>query len=111
MYRKQMKSIHLIQYDPDPELRPKLIAPDSQTYKSGYWWITIEQANSFKNGNIYFHQEQKSPSFLGGVIKDCWVEQYKGQDRVVFKFESSSSHEGILPKNPDGWNRWMNVEE
>ncbi|MGA2030327.1 MAG: hypothetical protein ABSG87_09680 [Verrucomicrobiota bacterium] len=106
-----MKSIHLIQYESDSELRPKPIAPDSQTYKSGYWSIPIELANSLKGGNIYFHKKQKSPSFLGGLIKDCWIEQYRRQDRVVFKFESSSTHEGIFPKNPDGWDRWMNVEE
>jgi hypothetical protein len=109
--KNKMKSIHLIQYDRDPELQPKPIAPGSQTYESGFWSFTIEQANTFKYGNIYFHRKQKSPSFLGGVIKDCWIEQYQGQDRVVFKFESSSSHEGILPKNPDGWDRWMNLEE
>jgi hypothetical protein len=106
-----MKAIHLIQYQDNPELRPKLIAPDSQTYESGFWSFTIEQANAFKGGNIYFHQTQTSPSFLGGVIKYCKVQQYHAQNRVVFIFEALASHEGILPKNPDGWDRWMNLEE
>ena|ERR1017187_4806357 len=105
-----MKSIHLIQYD--PELRPKPIAPGSQTHESGFWLFTIEQANTFKDGNIYFHETQRSPSFFGGVIKDCWVQQGgKWNGRIVFKFDALDSHKGILPKNPDGWDRWMNVEE
>jgi len=108
----KMKSIHLIQYDRDLELRPKPIAPGSQTYESGFWAFTIELANSFKNGNIYFHLDQESPSHLGGVIKDCWVQQGgKWKGRVVFKFEALDSHKGILPKNPGGWDRWMNLEE
>ena len=107
-----MKAIHLIQNN--PELRPKPITPGSQTYESGFWAFTIEQANTFKDGNIYFHETQRSPSFFGGVIKDCWVQQYNGQDRVVFKFEALASHKGMRPKNPDGWEggNWViNFEE
>lgn len=107
-----MKAIHLIQYQDNPELRPKLIAPDSQTYESGFWALPIQQAKSFIGGNIFFHEKQTSPSVFGGVIKDCWIQQDgKWKDRVVFKFEALASHEGILPKNPDGWDRWVNLEE
>jgi len=107
-----MKAIHLIQNN--PELRPKPVAPGSQTYESGFWWLSIERAKSFKGENIFFYDNKLSESFFGGVIKDCWVQQYNGQDRVVFKFEASASHKGIRPKNPEGWEggNWViNFEE
>ena len=91
-----MKAIHLIQNN--PELRPKPITPGSQTYESGFWWLPIERAKSF----------------IGGGIKDCWVQQYNGQDRVVFKFEALASYKGMRPTNPDGWEggNWViNFEE
>ncbi len=105
-----MKAIHVIQKD--AELLPKPIKPKSQTYESGFWAIPIERAKKFIGGNIFFHEKQISPSFFGGVIKDCWVQQdgeWKG--RVVFKFDASGSLRGKRPKNPDGWNWVMNFEE
>ena len=107
-----MKAIHLIQNN--PELRPKPVAPGSQTYESGFWWLSIERAKSFKGENIFFYDNKLSESFFGGVIKDCWVQQYNGQDRVVFKIEASAYHKGIRPKNPEGWEggNWViNFEE
>jgi hypothetical protein len=105
-----VKTIHLIQKD--TELLPKPVVTGSQTYESGFWMLSIEQAESFIGGNIYFHEKQLSPSFFGGLIKSCWVQQDgKWKDRVVFKFEASASHKGIRPKNPEGWNWVMNFEE
>jgi hypothetical protein len=107
-----MKAIHLIQNN--PELRPKPITPGSQTYESGFWWLPIERAKSFKGEGIFFYENQLSESFFGGVIEDCWVQQYNGQDRVVFKFEALASYKGMRPTNPDGWEggNWViNFEE
>jgi hypothetical protein len=107
-----MKALHLIQNI--PELRPKLIAPGSQIYESGFWWLPIKRAKSFIGENIFFYDNQLAESFFGGVIKDCWVENYNGQDRVVFKFEALASHKGKRPANPEGWNdeNWViNFEE
>jgi hypothetical protein len=105
-----VKAIHLIQNN--SELLPKPVAPGSQTFESGFWALPIEKAKAFIGGSIFFHERQISPSFFGGIIKDCWVQQdgeWKG--RVVFKFDASASHKGIRPKNPDGWNWVMNFDE
>ena len=107
-----MKAIHLIQNNPG--LRPKPITHGSQIYESGYWWLPIERATSFIGENIFFYDNQLSESFFGGVIKDCWVQEYNGQDRVVFKFEVLASHKGKRPANPKGWDggNWViNLEE
>jgi hypothetical protein len=107
-----MKALHLIQNN--PELRPKPIAPGSQIYESGFWWLPIERAKLFIDGNIFFYDNKLSESFFGGVIKDCWVQKYNEQDRVIFKFEALASHKGKRPANPEGWDdgNWViNFEE
>ena len=107
-----MKAIHLIQYN--PALVPKPIAPGSQLYESGFWWLPIKRAETFIGGDIFFYENKKSKSFFGGVIKDCRVQEYEGQDRVVFKFEALLSHKGKRPANPEGWDdgNWViNFEE
>jgi hypothetical protein len=105
-----MKAIHLIQNN--PELPPKPISPGSQTYESGFWALPIEQAKSLIGGNIFLHETQLSPSFFGGAIKDCWLQQAgEWKNRVVFKFDALASHKGIRPINPEGWNWVMNFEE
>ena len=105
-----MKTIHLIQYDVD--LRPKPITPGSLIFESGFWKLPVKRAKSLIGGDIYFHEKQISPSFLGGIIKDCRVQREgKWKSRIIFKFEASLSHEGIYPKNPQGWSRVMNFED
>jgi hypothetical protein len=104
-----VKAIHLIQKDSN--LLPKPSAPGSHIFESGFWYIDLEKAKKLIGKDIYFHEKQISPSFFGGVIKDCRVEQYEGQARVVFQFEVKVSHRGIRPQNPDGWNRVMNFDE
>jgi hypothetical protein len=104
-----VKAIHLIQKD--AKLLPKPVTPGSQIYESGFWWLPIEQAKSFIGGDIYFHEKQKALSFFGGIIQDCWIQQYDGQDRIVFKFEALVSHKGIRPQNPQAWNWEMNIAE
>ena len=104
-----MKSIHLIQKD--NALLPKPIAPGSPIFESGFWHIDIEKAKTLLGKDIYFHEKQISPSFFGGIIKDCRVEQYEGQNRVVFQFEAKASHRGVRPTNLDGWNWVMNFDE
>jgi hypothetical protein len=96
-----MKAIHLIQNN--SELCPKPITPGSQTYESGFWWLPIERARFFIDGDIFFYENKRSESFFGGVIKNCHNEQHNGQDRVVFTFEALPSYKGKRPANPEGW--------
>jgi hypothetical protein len=105
-----VKAIHLIQKDEN--LLPKPVAPGSQTFESGFWALSIKQAKAFIGENIFFHEKQISPSFFGGVIKDCWLQEGgEWNGRVVFKFDALASHKGIRPKNPEGWNWVMNFDE
>ena len=105
-----MKAIHLIQSD--AKLAPKPVAPGSHLFESGFWSLSIKQAESLIGGNIFFHEKQLSPSFFGGVITSYRVQQGgEWHGRVIFKFGSLVSHKGIRPKNPQGWNWVMNFEE
>jgi hypothetical protein len=105
-----VKAIHLIQKD--PKLLPKPISPGSKIFESGFWKLRIEQTKSLINGDIYFHQKQKEPSFFGGIIKDCRVQtDGEWEGRVIFTFEASSSHRGKRPQKGGGWDWEMNVQD
>jgi hypothetical protein len=105
-----MKAIRLIQKD--PELLPRPVTPGSQIYESGFWYLPIEQAESLIGCDIFFHEKQKSPSFFGGVIKSCKIQQgSKWEGRVIFEFEALTSHKGKRPKTSEGWNWEMKLED
>jgi hypothetical protein len=92
------RKIHLIE-------KRNLIKPiGNNVYESKYWDVSIQQADELIGGDIYFHRKQKEPSFYGGKIIGYRIHEEEGEfkGRIIFHFEYSHSHRGVLAGN-GGW--------
>src|SRR5437667_3644467 len=98
------KRIHLI------ERESLFIKIEGHVHESGYWGVGDETAQSLVGGDIYFHKKQKEESFFGGKIVGFRVHQDDDErhGRIIFRFEFSSAHRGVLAGN-GGWSNAMKI--
>ena len=102
-----MAAIHLIKNDPGlPQITP--IAQGSDIFRSGYWKIAEATANALIGGNIYFHKQQTTPSFFGGVIKRTEVDDGAYAGRIIFIFKYDQECTGITTPR-EGWSQEMKI--
>jgi hypothetical protein len=81
----------------------------TNTWETGYWRFTEEQAKSFERAHIYLHSAQAAPSHMGGIIRRySMVETGEWAGRVIFYFTKSDDYTGVIT-DPEGWNRWHKI--
>src|SRR5262245_42504654 len=86
---------HFLCYDIEPWV---LNDEAGWIYESGFWDITEAQANALRDGLIYFHEQGKPPSYLGGRVLDWRIdERPKGKKErgIVFKFQALRECRGV----------------
>ncbi len=104
-----MKAIHLIQKD--AKLAPSPVEKGSNIYESGYWSLTPGRAKEAIGAEIYFHESQASPSFFGGIIKDCRIKDDEPwKDRIIFKLEANREFKNV-ETDRSGWAMEMKMVE
>jgi hypothetical protein len=103
-----MAVIHLIKNDPGlPQITP--IEQGSDIFRSGYWKIAESTANALVGGKIFFHEQQATPSFFGGVIiKSTKMDHGEYEGRIVFIFKSDQACRGITTPH-NGWSQEMKI--
>jgi hypothetical protein len=99
-----MPRIHLI-------VRGASFKPVAGDVKESWCWkIPSRTAEALVGGDIYFHKNQKGPSFYGGKILSYRVhdsdEGYAPgcRGRVIFTFEYSRGHKNVLA-GEGGWSQ------
>jgi hypothetical protein len=81
---------------------------EGNLHESWCWEMTPQTAGSLVGGDIYFHLKQKEPSYFGGKILAYRVHDGSGGEhpdchgRVVFTFEYTREHKGVLA-GEGGW--------
>lgn len=68
---------------------------ESGTYRSGFWNITVDQAESLVGGWVYLHQTKATTSQFGGKIlsfEQVTVDGPAPAERIVFVL--TPSHDG-----------------
>jgi hypothetical protein len=99
-----MPKIHLIKKF-EAGLPPiKKVSGEENTFTSGFWTLSEETAQALINGEIYFHEKQREPSFYGGKIVSIELVQ----DKIVFKFIPSPDCKNIKTSQ-DGWSQEMKI--
>lgn len=106
-----MKAIHLIQNRQEIALMPKPKAPGSKEWTSGYWEITLEQAEELKEAEIFFHEKKAEPSFFGGIIKDYQIaDKPEWLGHIIFTFLPDPSFRGKIAGR-GGWTKDIKIVE
>jgi len=96
-----MNAIHLIQKD--SKLTPTPVDGSTGLYKSGFWKVSPQKAESLLGGKIYFHEKRATPSFFGGTIVDFYIQESDPwKDRIVFRFQPDRTCKGVK-SGSDGW--------
>lgn len=92
------KKIHLI------ERLKNFEKIEGRIFESGLWDVSPRTAESLVDGDIYFHEKQKEPSYFGGKILGYRIhesdDRYNG--RIIFRFEYSIEHKKVS-SGSGGW--------
>lgn len=79
------------------------------TWESGGWKLGEEKARMLIGGNIYFHKGRDEPSFYGGTIKGCRIEEGgPNQGRITFEFQYRQDCRNIRTDRT-GWSMKMKI--
>lgn len=98
--------IHKNQPDgPQGPLEPVDAATDF--WRSGYWKLGRDTVDQCIGGNIFFHDQQSAPSYLGGEITGAEFVDYNGGTRALITFRRLASHEGVVQN--EGWYREKSI--
>ena len=82
--------------------------PDDK-WESGGWNIDERKAQKLVGGVIYFHKKRFEPSFFGGSIVDCRVDQSpQYQGKVIFTFQFKANCRNVNTDN-HGWSKRMKI--
>lgn len=80
-----------------------MLNKEKAEWESGWWAVAPAKAEQLVGGHIYFHKQQASPSFFGGVILGFRVEtEGEWPGRIVFKFRASQEFKGVKA-GAGGW--------
>jgi len=78
-------------------------------WESSGWKLDEGKAKKLIGGEIYFHKEREEPSFYGGTIKGCRVEQEGlNQGRIIFEFQYHQECRNIRTDRT-GWSMKMKI--
>lgn len=78
------------------------VSSEQNEWESGYWNVTPETAGKLVNGDIYLHDGQNAPSHFGGVITGFRIATEKDSSRIIFRFRSRETHQGVTTAK-EGW--------
>ncbi|SEB18561.1 hypothetical protein [Marinobacterium iners] len=78
----------------------KKVDVERNEWESGFWVVSRENAFKLIGHDIYLHEYQKEPSFLGGKIIGFHIREES--NKVVFRFKEAESHKGISTPI-EGW--------
>ena len=102
-----MKVLHLInkQDSAGPGLR-NLRHSDTEgdVYLSGYWDLSLAEAQSLVGGMLYLHETKAKTSRFGGKVlsvEHVRVEEFAHKDRIVFKVLSLNDGRGVKWRGAD----------
>ena len=96
-------NIHVIE-----QLNNFVKLPDDK-WESGGWSIDESKAEKLIGGEIYFHKKRTEPSFFGGSIIHCRVDQSpECQGKVVFTFQYDGNCRNVHT-DKYGWSKKIKI--